>query len=257
MSTETSKPMPQTMPAQAIRARISDAYAAQSRLAKEEQWILESLSMVRRIVYKIVSYLSEADMEDLVSAGTVGLVQAARAYDPKSHAEFKTYAYIRIRGSVLDELRRRSFVPVAVHKQIKLVRQAYQEVVSATGVPPEDEVLAKRAGMSVKELYRTLQEARKQHFLSVHGLSDERPEMESLAPVDKSPAPDEQIQRKEMLTKMAEAISELSKRNRTILLLYYERELTMKEIAQVLDVTESRVSQLHASALFKLSMKLR
>lgn len=257
MDTETSRAMPQAMPGEAIRAKISEAYATHSRAGKEEQWILESLPMVRRIVCKIVSYMSEADRDDLVSAGTVGLVRAARAYDPKSHAEFKTYAYIRIRGAVLDELRKRSFVPVAVHKQIKLVRRTYQEIVSRTGEPPEDQMLAKRAGMSVKELYRTLQEARKQHFLSVHGLTNERPEMESLAPVDKSPAPDEQMQRKEMLAKMAKAISELTKRNRTILLLYYERELTMKEIAQVLDITESRVSQLHASALFKLSMKLR
>ncbi len=111
--------------------------------------------------------------------------------------------------------------------------------------------------MSTEQLYRLFQQARKQQFLSIHGLSDDSPVMESLAPIEKSPSPDEQLERKETAARLASAIADLPKRDRILLLLYYERELSMKEIAQVLEITESRVSQLHASLLFKLSVRLR
>ncbi len=256
MSTQTDKTMPAPMSTKALRAKISQAYAEQSRKAAEERWIVENLPMVRKIAQKVASYVSNAaDMEDLISAGTVGLVRAARAYDTGKDAEFRTYAYIRVRGAIIDELRSRSFVPSAVHKQIKQIRQAYQRLTDESGAPPDDAELSRAVGLSPEQLYRTLQEARKQQFLSIHGLSKDQPTAGPMI-IDKLPLPDTQIERKELLERLAGAIRELSKRDRTLLLLYYERDLTMKEIAQVLDITESRVSQLHASALFKLSMKL-
>ncbi len=256
MSTQTDKTTPGLMSTKALQAKISQAYAKQSREAAEERWITENLPMVQHIAQKVASYVSNAaDMEDLISAGTVGLVQAARAYDTDRDAEFRTYAYIRVRGAIIDELRSRSFVPSAVHKQIRLIRQTYQDLLTESGVPPDDAELARAVGLSPEQLYQTLQEARKQQFLSIHGLSEDQPAIGPMI-VDKMPSPDTQVERKELLEHLAEAISELPKRDRTLLLLYYERDLTMKEIAQVLDITESRVSQLHAGALFKLSMKL-
>lgn len=257
MSTETSKTLPGAIPTDALRAKISEAYARQSREAEEERRILENLPMVRRIAHKVASYLHRSlDMEDLISAGTVGLVQAARAYDPDKNAEFKTYAFIRIRGAIIDEMRGRSFVPSTVHKQIRHVRQAFQRLTAQIGRPPGDAELAREADLSEEQLYRTLQEARTQQFLSIHGMSEESPAMASLAPADDAPSPGEQVERKELAARLAEAIRELPQRDRRLILLYYDRDLTMKEIAAVLDLTESRVSQLHASALFKLSMKL-
>lgn len=257
MDQQAGKTIPDAVSTRALRAKISEAYASQSRSAEEERWILDNLPLVRHIAGKIGSYLSaNIEMEDLISAGTVGLVQAARAYDPSRDAEFRTYAYIRVRGSIIDELRGRSFVPSAVHKQIKEIRQAYQRLTSAEGQPPDDDELAREVGLSQEQLYKTLQEARKQQFLSIHGLSEDQSIMGFLSPVDKSPSPDVQAERKEMLERMAQAIGEMPERDRLLLLLYYERDLTMKEIAEVLNVTESRVSQLHAGALFRLSMKL-
>ena len=247
-----------TVTTEALRARVTEAYARQSRETLEEKWILDSLPLVRHIVLKIISGLAvKMDEEDLISAGTLGLVRAARAYDQSRDAVFQTYAYIRIRGAVIDELRSRSFVPSAVYKQIKAVSEAYRRHVAIHGSAPSDEELAGSVGIDTQQLYKTLEEARRQHFLSIHGLGDESSPLQALVPPDGSPSPQEQAERAEMLERLGQAIRNLPKRDRLILLLYYERDLTMKETSKVLGVTESRVSQLHASALFKLSMKLK
>lgn len=254
---ETSEMMGE-LPPRALRARMSEAYTAQSRSVLEEKWILDYLPLVRHVVSKVTANFSrKIDLEDLISAGTLGLVKAARAFDPTRDADFKTYAYIRIRGSVIDELRGRSFAPANVHAEVRRIREAYQVHVAATGQPPSDEELAQELGLDLGHLYHTLEEARRQHFLSIHGLNDDQPALGAFVPVDRSPSPESQAERNEMLETLAKAILELPGRDRTILLLYYERDLTMKEAAAVLDLTESRVSQLHAAALFKLSMKMR
>lgn len=258
MSTQTTTQTTGAMLTKALKAQISEAYARQSREADEEKWILENLPMVGRMARKIASYLtSEADMEDLISAGTLGLVRAARAYDRDKDTEFRTYAYIRVRGAIIDELRAKSFVPSTVHKQIRQVQSACEKMMARTGRTPGDAELAREVGLSPEQLYRVFQQARKQQFLSIHGLSKGPPVMNSLVPVDTSPSPAAQLERKELADRMAQAIRQLPKRDRTLLLLYYERDLSMKEIAAVLEITESRVSQLHAAALFKLSEKLR
>jgi len=242
----------------ALTAHVSEAYARQSREAAEEKWILDNLLMVRRMARKIASYLTkQADMEDLISAGTLGLVRAARAYDPGKDTEFKTYAYIRVRGAIIDELRAKSFTPASVHNRLRQVQDAYDRLTARTGSAPSDEVLAKEVGLSMEQLYRLFQKSRKQQFLSIHGLSDDSPTMDSLIPVDQSPSPGDQLEQQELVARMIEAVTDLPERDRVLLLLYYERDLSMKEIAQVLEITESRVSQLHAALLFKLSAKLR
>lgn len=258
MSTQTHNKTPGVMETKALKAKISEAYARQSREADEEQRILQNLPLVRHIASKVASYVTnEADKEDLISAGTLGLIRAAKAYDPQKDAEFRTYAYIRIRGAIIDELRGRSFVPVTVFHELRRIRQAYQKLAAELGRPPDDGELSREVNLPEEQLYRAFQDARKEQFLSIHGLDEERPTTGSLLLVDQLPSPDAQVERKETIARMTQAIKSLPERERILLLLYYERDLSMKEIAQVLDVTESRVSQLHAGALFKLSMKLR
>ena len=248
----------------ATKARASQVYASQSRDALDEQRIIQHLPLVRHIVRKIMEPLSAGpagrnsmDVEDLMSAGALGLVKAAKAFDPTRQAEFKTYAYIRIRGAVIDELRGRSFVPSAVFGQLKRIQAAHQKMASARGRPPSDAELAAEVGISEEQLYRTLQEARRTHFLSIHGLTEDQPTLGRLVPASRDPSPDVAAERREMSRRLAQAMMEMPKRDRMVLLLYYDRDLTMKEAARVLGITESRVSQLHASALFKLSMELR
>lgn len=246
------------VPPSMLRARVSEAYASHSRDTLEEKWILENLPLVRHIVQKIAGKSGRhADLDDLISAGTVGLVKAAKSYDPSRDAEFRTYAYIRIRGAVIDELRSRSFAPANMHGQVRQIQDAFARLSGRLNRQPDDEELAAEVGLSLSQLYKTMEEARRQHFLSINGLAEDESPIGSLAPADRGPSPDAQAERLEMVERLTQAIAELSERDRTIILLYYERDLTMKEAAQVLGVTESRISQLHASALFKLSMKLK
>lgn len=257
MKPESNATHSELLPARAVQAQARQAYARQSRPALEEQWILKHLPLVRHIANRISSQIQRSvDLDELISAGTLGLVEAARAFDPGKDAAFRTYAYIRIRGAILDELRSRSFVSPAVHAQIRTVKEAYQKLLALRGDPPSDEDLSAELGISQSQLYRTLGEARRQHFLSIHGLNDEEPSLGSLLPREDGPGPEEQAVRKEMAERLAAAILKLPQKDRHVLLLYYEQDLTMKEIAKVLGVTESRVCQIHSSAVFRLSMML-
>jgi RNA polymerase sigma factor FliA len=254
VDTETSAPVPSKV----LKANASEAYANHSQKAREEEWIVSYLPMVRHIVNKIAGHLGRrADLDDLIAAGTLGLVKAARAFDPSKHAEFGTYAYIRIQGEVIDELRGRSFVPVESNRSIRRVQEAHQMFLSVNGREPDDEELAAQAGLPIEKLYKSLEDARRRHFLSIHGLKDGEPSLGDLLPDTDEAAPESQVERAELVERLTQAIQDLPERDRTVILLYYERDLTMKEIAATLEVTESRVSQMHAGALFRLSMRLR
>lgn len=234
------------------------AYSGQKKQLLDNEQIAGFLPLVHKIVRQVVTYLKPPlSFEDLVSAGTVGLVKAAREFDPSHHAEFKTYAYIRIKGAILDELRGWSFVPANLNRQIQDALQLSQKIIEQTGAAPTDEELAEKLGVAVDELYRTFENARAQHFVSLDGFGEDMPALGSLLAAANTLTPDEQAERTELIDKLAEAIQQLSGKQRQIIILYYQQHLTMKQIAEVFEITESRVSQLHASALFNLSVKLR
>jgi len=237
------------------------AYSGQKRTAKdgiEDGRIAELLPMVHRIVRQVVTYLRPPlSFEDMVSAGAVGLVKAARDFDSSYHAEFKTYAYIRIKGAILDELRGSSLLPANLNKRVRDARQLSRKILEQTGKTPTDDELAEKLGITIDELYGTFENARTQHFVSLDSFGEDLPALGNLLAAANTSAPDEQIERAELIDNLAEAIQQLSKRRRQLILLYYQQHLTMKQIAEIFEITESRVSQLHASAIFNLSVKLR
>jgi RNA polymerase sigma factor for flagellar operon FliA len=237
------------------------AYSGQKKVAecavKDEQ-ITELLPMVHRIVRQVVTYLRPPlSYEDMVSAGAVGLVKASRDYDPSHHTEFKTYAYIRIKGAVIDELRSSSLLPANLSKRIHRARQLSRKILEQTGVNPTDAELAEKLGITIDELFETFENARAQYFVSLDDFKEDSPALSNLLAAAHTNAPDEQIERAELIDKLAEAIQQLSRKQRQLILLYYQQHLTMKQIAEIFDITESRVSQMHASAIFNLSVKLR
>ena len=236
------------------------AYSGQkksSQLIDEEQ-IVQFLPMVHKIAQKVISYLKPPlSFEDLVSAGTVGLVKAARDFDPSHHAEFKTYAYIRIKGSILDELRGWSFVPANMKKQIRKALELNRQITEQTGTPPTDRELAEKLEISLDELYNILENARAQHFISIDGFSEDTPALGNFLAAVNTHSPFQQIEKAELIDNLTGAIQTLPKRQQQIIVLYYQQHLTMKQIAEILKITESCVSQLHSSAVFNLSVKLR
>jgi RNA polymerase sigma factor for flagellar operon FliA len=233
------------------------AYNGHKHRCISDEDILHLLPMVHKIARRAVSYLKPPlSFEDLVSAGTVGLLKAARDFDSSHQAEFKTYAYIRIKGAVLDELRRASLLPSGVNRQIRAARGLSQKIAEQTGIYPTDEELAEKLGVSVEDLYGLFETARARHFVSIDALTEERPALGELLATADTATPDSLLEKAELVEKLTEAIQELDERRLQIIILYYHQHLTMKQIADVLEITESRVSQLHASALFSLSVKL-
>ncbi|MBN2182620.1 MAG: FliA/WhiG family RNA polymerase sigma factor [Sedimentisphaerales bacterium] len=225
---------------------------------EENELITVHLPMVRMIVKKVITYLKPPlTFEDMVSAGTVGLVRAARDFDPSQRAEFKTYAYIRIKGAILDELRGWSFMPANVNKKIRDAQELSRKIAEQTGVAPTDAELAEKLGISVSELLEMYESSRARNFVSLDGLEQNSPVLSNLITADETNAPDRRLERQELIRELAEAIRQLSQKHRQVILLYYQKHLTMKQIADVMEVTESRVSQLHAGALFNLSVKLK
>ena len=240
----------------ALRAYSGQKRSPQGRV--EDEQIAELLPMVNRIVRQVVTYLRPPlSLEDMVSAGAVGLVKAARDFDPSHHTEFKTYAYIRIKGAVLDELRGSSLLPANLNKRIRSTRQLSRKILEQTGSTPTDAELAEKLGITIDELFETFENARAQHFVSLDGFGEDSPALSNLLAAAHTSAPDEQIERAELIDNLAEVIKQLSERQRQLILLYYQQHLTMKQIAGIFEITESRVSQLHASAIFNLSVKLR
>jgi RNA polymerase sigma factor for flagellar operon FliA len=234
------------------------AYSDQRTQSVKNEQIAEFLPMVRKIVHRVVTYLKPPlSFEDLVSAGTVGLVKAARDFEPSYNTEFKTYAYIKIKGAVLDELRGASLLPANLNKQIRSAMQLAREITEQTGTPPSDAELAEKLGITVDKLYKTLESARARHFVSIDALGENVPALGKLLTAANTTTPVQQIERAELIDKLTEAIQQLTKRQQQIVLLYYQQHLTMKQIAEVFEITEPRISQLHASALFNLSVKLR
>ncbi|TFG47692.1 MAG: FliA/WhiG family RNA polymerase sigma factor [Candidatus Brocadiia bacterium] len=234
------------------------AYTGNAKQSVADDRINECLSMVPKIVQRVVSYLRPPlSFDDLVSAGTIGLVKAARDYDPSHKAEFKTYAFIRIRGAVIDELRNWSFVPAKPNRQIHEVMAASRKISEETGLAPDDAELAEILDISLEKLYEIFSNARAQQFLSIDGMDGDKPTLGSLLAAYNADTPDIQIEKAELVELLAKTIEQLPKKQRQVILLYYQQHLTMKETAEVLDLTESRVSQLHASAIFSLSLKMR
>lgn len=243
--------------AEHLKAIALRAYNGHKPSAVGNEEILQLLPLVRKIARRAVSYLKPPlSFEDLVSAGTVGLLKAARDFDASHQAEFKTYAYIRIKGAVLDELRRASLLPSGVNRQIRTALELSRKIAEERGTPPTDEELAERLGIPAQEVYELFENARAQRFISLDTLSEEQPALGDLLSVDPSDAPDVLLEKAELVAELAKALEELDERRVQIIVLYYHQHLTMKQIAEVLEITESRVSQLHASALFSLSARL-
>jgi len=239
-------------------AAAQRAYADQKQPLIDNNQIAELLPLVHKVVQRVVTYIKPPlSYEDLVSAGTVGLVRAARDYDPSHQARFKTYAYIRIRGAVLDELRNWSFVPAGVDKQIRQTLQATMEITEQTGMNPTDAQLADKLEIPIDTLYQIFESARAKHFVSIDNSHDDAPPLGEFLAAAGAATPHEYVEKGELVKELAQAIARLEQKQRQIIILYYQQQLTMKQIAELFNITEPRVSQLHASALFSLSLKLR
>ncbi len=225
------------------------AYDAIAQKGRRDRLILEHLTLVRHLVGKLVAELPPGvDVENLESAGVLGLVEAAHHFDPERGAQFKTYAYTRIRGAVLDELRRNCPLPQQVLRQVARVRRAYD----ALPPPVTTQALAQATGLSEEEVADCLAAVRMTRLLSweEHG--------EPIGTrLDDPRRPDLLAEKEEEKRLLVEALAALEERERLIVTLYYLEDLRLKEIGEVVHLSESRVSRLLSAALFHLGEYMR
>ncbi|HZV04093.1 MAG TPA: sigma-70 family RNA polymerase sigma factor [Gemmataceae bacterium] len=225
------------------------AYDAVTQKERRDQLIVEHLSLVRHLVGKLAAELPPGvDLENLESAGVLGLVEAAHRFDPERGAQFKTYAYTRIRGAVLDELRRNCPLPQHMLQQMARVRQAYEELMP----PVTTQALAAATGLSEAEIADCLAAIRMTRLISW----DEHGEPIGTR-LDDPQRPDLLAEKEEQKRLLVEALNALEERERLIVTLYYLEDLRLKEIGEVLRLSESRISRLLNSALFHLGEYMR
>jgi len=236
---------------------------ASNREGKVRQELaLKYLPLVKYIVGRLaVKPPPSLDQEDLLGYGIVGLLEAIDRYDPSRGVSFEAFAARRIRGAVLDALRRAHWAPRTLIEKLKQVSAVYRRLEQEQGMEPRDEEVAKAAGLEVGELQDLLERGAQMAIISLEEflLNEEREETvrrgELLADTQ-SPAPDQRLEQEELRRALREALQSLSDRDRLILTLYYHEGLTLKEIGEVLQISESRVCQLHGRALLNLRNKL-
>jgi RNA polymerase sigma factor for flagellar operon FliA len=218
--------------------------------------VVQHAQLVKRIAYHLVNRLAgNVDVDDLIQAGMIGLLEAAGKYEPSKGANFETFAGIRIRGAMLDEVRRSDWTPRSVHQKLRRVTDAMRTVEARTGGEGRDADVARELGLSIDEYHDVLRDATSCRLFSLEQSQEEgaffQPSGE-IAPGPHASATDEQFR-----AALADAIDTLPEREALVLSLYYDEELNLKEIGAVLGVSESRVSQIHSKAVVRLRARLQ
>lgn len=218
--------------------------------------VVKHAALVKRIAYHLMSRLPPSvQADDLIQAGMIGLLEAARNYDAGQGASFETYAGIRIRGSMLDEIRRNDWAPRSVHRKARKVAEAVRAIESKVGRDARDHEVAEQLGMTLDEYHQTLQDASGYLVMSFDDMGgDDEALASELA--DSAPGPLDGVQFDDFKKGLADAIASLPDRERLVMALYYDEELNLREIGAVIGVSESRVSQIHSQALIRLQARL-
>jgi RNA polymerase sigma factor FliA len=227
---------------------------------ERQQLLIENLPEVRYIARRIHDRLpSHVHFDDLVHAGILGLIDAVDKFDPSKNVQLKSYARFRIRGAILDSLRQMDWSPRHLRRQARQIEQVNRELSSELGRAPSEPEMAARLGIDLAEFQRTLGELRGLDLGSLQGQSDDGLIEENVAVAATRPDEDpfHLTLRTEMRTILAQAIDELDEKERHVLGLYYLEELTMKEVGVILNIGESRVSQIHTAALIRLRSRLQ
>jgi len=227
-----------------------------------DRLILTYAPLVKYVAGRLGSGLpAHVDEGDLVSYGLLGLIGAIERYDPSRDIKFETYAIARIKGAIIDELRALDWVPRSVRSRAREIERAIAELEAKTGLAPTDEQIAAKIGISVDELEESLTDisrssiAALDELWSLSGEGDQISLMDTIED-ETGPRPEAALDQTEMREALADAIARLPEREKLVVTLYYYEELTLREIGEVLGVTESRVSQLHTKAILRLKGKL-
>ena len=226
--------------------------------AERESLILEHLPQVRLIARRIQERLPESvSLEDLVSAGVIGLISAIDNFDPSHNVKLKTYAEYKIRGAMLDSLRGLDWAPRQKRRQAKKIEAAISVIEQRVQRAPTEEEIAAELGIGLGEYHDWLVEIRGLNIASLeHSAGEEGRELLQVLPDESEQLPSTILERAELERLLAEGIDSIPPMERTVLGLYYNEELTLREIAEVVNLHESRISQLKSQAILRLRSHL-
>ncbi|HZK19104.1 MAG TPA: RNA polymerase sigma factor WhiG [Treponemataceae bacterium] len=227
-----------------------------------DAFIRQYMPLVKYVAGRVsVGMPGNVEYDDLVGFGQFGLLDAINKYDPEKNVKFKTYAVTRIRGAIFDELRQLDWVPRSVRQRSKAIENAIANVESRLGRPATDQEVSKEMGLSLENYHKAVMNVSGTSILSLNDTwyaGDENDSMSIGDSIESPPSmnPDVIVEREEIKRVITEAINELPEKEKMVLVLYYHEDLTFREIGQVLQVSESRISQLHTKANLRLRAKL-
>lgn len=243
-----------------LKAYEEEAHRAAS--PSRDELIVAHLPLVKYLVGKIASQLPQhLDREDLMSAAVIGLITSAERFDPTRGVQFKTFVEQRIRGTIMDELRSQDWLTRSLREKFKRLEREFAILEQKFGRNPSSEEVAVAMGMDLQDYFQLLEEV---HFLSVVSLDDSWEDEEGspfglldVLEDDRGINPQNQLIARQMVDGLSECIEGLPEKERIVVTLYYYEELNLKEIGAVLNLTESRICQLHSQAIVRLRTKMK
>ncbi len=242
--------------------KLWEEYKKTGNLEIREHFVKQYAPLVKYVAGKVaIGMPSNTEFDDLVSDGVIGLLDAIEKYEPNRGIKFKTYAVTRIRGAIFDGLRERDWIPRSIRQKAKEIENTIKELEMKLGRPAEDEEISSALGMSLEEFQKIMLDVSGTTVMSLNEMWHVGSEDESVSMMEKlegpeSLSPDVVVEKEEVKRVIMNAIESLPQKEKEVLVLYYYEDLTLKEIGEVLDVTESRVSQLHTRAIMRLKAKL-
>ena len=211
-------------------------------------------ALVKRIAFHMINRMPDSvQVEDLIQSGMLGLLEAASHFDARQGASFETYAGIRIRGAMLDELRKLDWTPRSVHRKFREVSEAMRKLEGELGRDPSDREVAAEMGIELAEYHRILVDSTTTRLFSVDALEEHG---DYQTPQSAADSPLESLSRDEYQQQLADSIRALPQKEQLVMSLYYDDELNFREIGQVLEVSESRVCQIHGQAMMRIRTRM-
>ena len=240
------------------RQKIWEKYTKNPTQEMREQIIIEYAPLVKIVAGRLSMYLGgNVEYEDLVSYGVFGLIDAIDKFDTNKDVKFETYASLRIRGSILDQIRKMDWIPRTVRQRQRKIDEAIKSLEARTGKTPTDEMLAEELGVSGEELLSWQSQLKVTNVVSLNEFVESGNEPVRDAKGNfRFAQPEEVIAETELKRMLKDAMQLLTEKEQKVILLYYYEDLTLKEISRVLEVSESRISQLHTKALQKMKKKM-
>ncbi len=234
-----------------------DRYMIDRSTELKNELLMLYVPLVKTTVLRMMpTYYAHNDYDDLISCGVIGLMSAIDRFDPSREIKFESFAAKRIRGSILDHMRKQDWAPSSYRRKINRVGEAFRELEASLSRFPTEQEVADHLSIPLSELQKVLETTHTFNIMYFEDIVSETSSIDELSLSDDA-SPSDQIERQELITTMGRLIDELTEKERTVVSLYYHEELTLKEIAEVLGVSESRVSQIHSKILIKLKAKLQ